>query len=139
MYEVPREADDAVRVHIYAPDDTGRIVYVHPDTLAVLKSVPHTSRLTEIVRMIHSELLVGRNGGSLLIELAASWAIIMLVTGLYLWWPRDARGLAGVFYPRFGRASRVFWRDLHAVTGIWVSAAGDVPADHRPAVDHGRR
>ena len=120
VYEVPREADDAVRVHIYAPDDSGSIVYVHPHSLAVLKSVPHTSRLTEIVRKIHSELLVGRTG-SLLIELAASWAIIMLGTGLFLWWPRDTRGLAGVIYPRFAQGKRVFWRDLHAVTGIWVS------------------
>jgi uncharacterized iron-regulated membrane protein len=45
----------------------------------------------------------------------------MLVTGLYLWWPRDARGLGGSLYPRTRLGQRVFWRDLHAVTGIWVS------------------
>ena len=121
VYEIPREADDAVRIHLYAPDGAGRIVYVHPETLAILKSVPHTSRLTEIVRMIHGELLVGKTG-SLLVELAASWALIMLGTGLYLWWPRDARGLGGVLYPRFGAGRRLFWRDLHAVSGIWISA-----------------
>jgi uncharacterized iron-regulated membrane protein len=121
VYEVPAEPDDAVRVHIYSPDDTGRIVYVHPHTLEILKSVPHTSRLTEIVRMIHNNLMAGRVG-SLLIELAASWAIIMLGTGLYLWWPREGNGIAGALYPRFGRGSRVFWRDLHAVTGLWISA-----------------
>jgi uncharacterized iron-regulated membrane protein len=120
VYEVPREPDDAVRIHIYAPDGAGRIVYVHPHTLAVLKSVPHTARLTEIVRMLHGELLAGKTG-ALLIELAASWALIMLGTGLYLWWPRETRGLAGAAWPRFDRGSRVFWRDLHAVTGIWVS------------------
>jgi len=121
VYEIPREPDDAVRVHLYAPDDTGLIVYVHPQTLAILKSVPHTHRLTEFVRTIHSNLLVGRTG-SILIELAASWAIIMLGTGLYLWWPRETRGFAGVLYPRMNRGRVVFWRDLHAVTGIWVSA-----------------
>jgi uncharacterized iron-regulated membrane protein len=120
VYEVPQQADDAVRVHIYAPDGAGRIVYVHPESLQVLKSVPHTARLTEIVRMIHGELLAGRTG-SLLIELAASWAIIMLGTGLYLWWPRETQGLAGVVYPRFRRGPRVFWRDMHAVSGIWIS------------------
>jgi uncharacterized iron-regulated membrane protein len=120
VYEVPRERDDAVRVHIYAPDGAGRIVYVHPETLAILKTVPHTARLTEIVRMIHANLMAGRTG-ALLLELAASWAIVMLITGLYLWWPRDARGLAGAAYPRLGRGSRVFWRDLHAVTGVWIS------------------
>jgi uncharacterized iron-regulated membrane protein len=121
VYEIPREPDDAVRVHLYSADGTGLIVYVHPETLAVLKSVPHTHRLTEFVRTIHSNLLVGR-AGSILIELAASWAIIMLGTGLYLGWPRETRGIAGVLFPRLNRGRRVFWRDLHAVTGLWVSA-----------------
>ena len=121
VYEVPREADDAVRVHLYAPDGTGRIVYVHPETLAVLKTVPHTARLTEFVRTLHGELLAGRTG-SLLVELAACWALIMIVTGLYLWWPRETRGLAGALYPRLHSGSRVFWRDLHSVAGIWISA-----------------
>src|SRR6185436_15418582 len=121
VYEIPNEPDDAVRVHLYAPDGTGRIVYVNPETLAILKTVPHTARLTEIVRMIHADLMVGRYG-AIVLELAASWAIVMLITGLFLWWPREARGLAGAVYPRFNRGSRVFWRDLHAVTGVWVSS-----------------
>jgi len=120
VYEIPREPDDAVRIHIYAPDGTGRIVYVHPETLAILKTVPHIARLTEFVRTIHANLLVGRKG-AILLELAASWAIIMIGTGLYLWWPRDARGAAGLLYPRLRAGRRVFWRDLHAVTGVWIS------------------
>jgi uncharacterized iron-regulated membrane protein len=121
VYEVPREPDDAVRVHLYGADGAGRIVYVHPVTLEVLKTVPHASRLTEIVRTLHGNLMAGKTG-SLLIELAACWAIVMLGTGLYLWWPRDTRGAAGALYPRLRRGSRVFWRDLHAVTGVWVAA-----------------
>jgi uncharacterized iron-regulated membrane protein len=121
VYEIAHEADDAVRVHLYSPDGTGRIVYVHPETLAILKTVPHTARLTEIVKTIHGELLAGR-AGSFLVELAASWAIIMLVTGLYLWWPRESHGAAGAFYPRLRQGRTVFWRDLHAVCGVWISA-----------------
>jgi uncharacterized iron-regulated membrane protein len=121
VYEIPREPDDAVRVHVYSPDGMGRIIYVHPETLAILKTVAHTRRFTEIVRTIHSELLAGRTG-SILIELAASWAIVMLMTGVFLWWPRGSRGVAGVLYPRLRDGRRVFWRDLHAVTGLWVSA-----------------
>ena len=120
-YEIPRAADDAVRVHLYSPDGSGRIVYVHPETLAILKTVPHTARLTEVVKTLHGELLAGRTG-SILVELAASWAVIMLVTGLYLWWPREARGLGGVLFPRLRAGQRVFWRDLHAVAGLWISA-----------------
>ncbi|MGO8866365.1 MAG: PepSY-associated TM helix domain-containing protein, partial [Alphaproteobacteria bacterium] len=47
--------------------------------------------------------------------------IVMVVTGLYLWWPRAGRGVAGVLYPRLSASGRLFWRDLHAVTGVWLS------------------
>ncbi len=60
--------------------------------------------------------------GSMIVELAASWAIVMIVTGLYLWWPRQANRLAGVLYVRLSRGKRIFWRDLHAVTGVWIFA-----------------
>jgi uncharacterized iron-regulated membrane protein len=120
VYEVPQQPDDAVRVHIYGADGAGRIVYVHPESLAILKTVPHASRLTEIVRTIHGNLLAGKPG-AILIELAAGWAVVMILTGLFLWWPRETRGLAGALYPRLRMGRRVFWRDLHAVTGLWVS------------------
>jgi uncharacterized iron-regulated membrane protein len=41
----------------------------------------------------------------------------MIVTGLYLWWPRG-RGAAGVLWPR----RQALLRDLHATTGFWVAA-----------------
>jgi uncharacterized iron-regulated membrane protein len=69
---------------------------------------------------LHGELLAG-DRGSMLVELAASWTIVMLLTGIVLWWPRDATRMAGVLYPRLNQSGRVFWRDLHSVTGIWVS------------------
>ncbi len=59
--------------------------------------------------------------GSYLLELGACWAIVMTLTGLYLWWPRHARGLAGVLYPRLRAGSRVFWRDLHAIAGVYFA------------------
>jgi uncharacterized iron-regulated membrane protein len=70
---------------------------------------------------LHGKLLMG-NTGSAVVELAASWAIVMIVTGLCLWFPRRRDGLGGVLYPRLQSQGRIFWRDLHAVTGIWISA-----------------
>ena len=32
-------------------------------------------------------------------------------------------GLAGVLYPRARQKRRVFWRDMHAVFGAWLSVA----------------
>jgi uncharacterized iron-regulated membrane protein len=65
-------------------------------------------------------LLMG-DRGSMIVELAASWAIVMIATGVFLWWPRGTKGLGGILYPRLGQGQRIFWRDLHSVTGIWVS------------------
>ena len=53
--------------------------------------------------------------------LAASWAMVMIVTGLILWWPRGPWRMAGTVYPRLSQGGRVFWKDLHSVTGLWIS------------------
>ena len=52
---------------------------------------------------------------SSIIEIAAGWAIIMVVSGVFLWWPRNTRG--GVVSIRGAPRQRVFWRDTHALIG----------------------
>jgi uncharacterized iron-regulated membrane protein len=118
-YRLPQAADEAVLINVQAQQRWQ--VFVNPYTGAVLGAEPSDEMLMNIVKTIHGELLIGTYG-SILVELAACWAIVLLVTGLYLWWPRNASGLAGVIYPRLRDGSRIFWRDLHAVTGIWISA-----------------
>ncbi|MFT4531064.1 MAG: putative iron-regulated membrane protein [Thalassolituus oleivorans] len=118
-YRLPPSETHAVVVTV-AKHGQNFEVYVNPYTLDVLKTVESNGRLIKIVRELHGELMLG-NTGSILVELAGCWAIVLLVTGLYLWWPRNAKGMAGVLYPRLKTGSRQFWRDLHAVTGIWVS------------------
>jgi uncharacterized iron-regulated membrane protein len=89
-------------------------VFVSPRG-AVVGSLDPDTRIIAFVRRLHGQLLLGPRG-SWIVELAASWAIVMLVTGMYLWWPRG-RGLAGVVWPR----RQTLLRDLHAVTGFWVA------------------
>jgi uncharacterized iron-regulated membrane protein len=116
---LPEHPDQAARAIVSREGEATR-VYVHPDTLAILKTVDEDDRFREVVFRLHGELMLG-SGGSVIVELAASWAIVMVLTGLYLWWPRQARGLAGVLYPRLSDGPKRFWRDLHAVTGVWIS------------------
>jgi uncharacterized iron-regulated membrane protein len=118
-YILPDMPQSAVRVLVGQGRELHR-VYVHPETLEILKLEREDQRLMRLLFHLHGELLLG-NPGSMVVELAASWTIVMIITGLYLWWPRNAQGLAGVIYPRVGRSGRTFWRDLHAVTGLWVS------------------
>lgn len=118
-YQLPQQNDEAVVITVL---DQGRqrLVYVHPYSLDVLGSLFAEEQFIRQVRTFHGELLAG-NAGSVLVELAGCWAIVLVLTGLYLWWPRNSRGLAGVLYPRIGMGGRMFWRDLHAVTGIWLA------------------
>lgn len=118
-YELPLHDNSAVQVIVGKEKQLQR-VYVHPQTLEILDIQAEDERLMRIVSHLHGELLLG-DAGSMLIELAASWMIVLIITGLYLWWPRTANGLAGVVYPRLSRDGRTFWRDLHAVTGLWVA------------------
>ena len=117
-YQLPAAPDDAVQVIVGRGGEETRL-YVHPQSLAILKRVGEEDRLMRLVFRLHGELLIG-NRGSYLVELAASWAIVMILSGLFLWWPRGG-GLAGVLYPRLRSGGRRFWRDLHGVTGFWVS------------------
>src|SRR5690348_5335346 len=117
-YQIPDTPEQAVQVIVGKGERETR-VYVNPADLRVLKAVDEDSRLMPTIFRLHGELLLG-NKGSYIVELAASWAIIMIISGLVLWWPRG-KGLAGVVYPRMRDKGRRFWRDLHAVVGFWVS------------------
>jgi uncharacterized iron-regulated membrane protein len=118
-YELPRTSTSAAQILVDKGEQQFR-VYVHPQTAQILHVVNEDMRLEKVIFRLHGELLMG-NFGSAIVELAASWAVIMIVTGLYLWWPRNLRGLGGVLYPRLRQGQRIFWRDIHAVTGIYVS------------------
>jgi uncharacterized iron-regulated membrane protein len=115
-FRPPLADADAALVHLALPGAAGmRDVFVAPDG-KVLGSLDAGLRIVEIARRLHGQLLLGPRA-SKLVELAASWAIVMVITGIFLWWPRG-RGVAGVLWPR----RRTLLRDLHAVTGFWVSS-----------------
>ncbi|WP_225205741.1 PepSY-associated TM helix domain-containing protein [Novosphingobium huizhouense] len=119
FYRLPAREGDAALVHLALPAQGGmRDVFVSPQG-RVLGALSSETRIAEIAHRIHGQLLLGRQG-SWLVELAASWAIVLIASGLYLWWPRG-RGLAGVVWPRLGKGGRTALRDLHAVTGFWVA------------------
>jgi uncharacterized iron-regulated membrane protein len=54
-------------------------------------------------------------------ELSACWTVVLVMTGVYLWWPRRWQRGAGVIWPRWWLAPYVFWRDCHAALGAAVA------------------
>ncbi len=120
-YRLAQRPGDAALIQLGLPGHGGRAmrdVFVSPQG-TVLGTLDPGWRIMRIAHDIHGQLLLGKRG-SWIVELAASWAIVMIATGLCLWWP-SGRGLAGVIWPRLGQGSKALWRDLHAVTGFWVS------------------
>jgi uncharacterized iron-regulated membrane protein len=95
-------------------------VFVDPYDRRVLGDIPDKGTVIWIVRQLHSLSYFGpvANG---VIEIVGGWTILLVGTGVYLWWPRQ-RGsdgqTGGVVTVRGRPKQRTFWRDLHAVTGI---------------------
>ncbi|MFM7058540.1 MAG: PepSY-associated TM helix domain-containing protein [Planctomycetota bacterium] len=117
--ELPKFADSALRVTVRAEGRSVR-TFVHPGRLEVLGWIPEDDRVMRFFFRLHGELLMGDRGSNL-VETVACWTIVLLLTGLFLWWPRNRHGMAGVLYPRLRSGRRLFWRDLHAVTGMWIT------------------
>lgn len=117
-YRLPEAEGDAAVIHLGLADGGMRDVAVSPQG-KVIGAIDPERRISAWLSSIHGSLLIGRPG-KIIVELAASWAIVMILTGLYLWWPRG-RGAAGVVWPRLSLGGRAALRDLHAVTGFWVS------------------
>lgn len=86
----------------------GRVVYVDPSTARVVGQLGEMERFGTWAKKLHSSALQGQ-AWRWPIELAASWMLLMLATGVAMWWAR--RPLAG----DSGRAS---WRRWHARVGV---------------------
>lgn len=94
-----------------------RAVYVNTYTGQVLGSLPDRGTVMWTIRYLHSLKYFGTYT-RYLIEIAAGWSILLVATGIYLWWPRSQTG--GVVTVRGTPKKRVFWHDMHAVTGLFV-------------------
>ncbi|KIL51008.1 PepSY-associated TM helix domain-containing protein [Jeotgalibacillus campisalis] len=119
-YKVYEEADRTVEVGVM-DGGIAKSVYVNPYNGDVQGELITSEKFTELFKKLHSELIVGGTFANRLVELAACWTILLLLTGLYLWWPRKLKSIWGVVLPRFNARGRTFWRDLHAVPAFWFS------------------
>jgi uncharacterized iron-regulated membrane protein len=97
------------------------VVYVNPYTAEVLGSLPQSERFSNWSRKLHSNYLQN-DGWRWLIELAASWLMVMLVTGLYLWWPRKPQP----FVPQAKVKGRASWMQWHTFMGVSLSVMSAV-------------
>lgn len=120
QYLSPRAPDRAALFRVDR-GETATMVAVNPYTGAVVEQWPRRAGWYDFATDIHGTLLIG-DVGDRLIEIAAGFAIVLIVTGLYLWWPRNGDGFAAVLVPDLGSGGRNLWKSLHRTLGFWISA-----------------
>ena len=118
QYVAPRAADLAAIFRIDAGNDAF-MVAVNPYTGEVLSEMSRRAGWYDFANDIHGTILLGVTGDRM-IEIAASLAMVLIASGLYLWWPRNGQGLR-VLVPNFAARGRSLWKTLHATLGAWIS------------------
>ena len=97
-------------------------VFVDPYDGRILGSQVPNQRLMKRIRDFHGRLTAGPIGQAI-VELAAGWMFILLISGLYLWFPRKKGLVWGTVLPRLRKGKRILVRDLHAVPAAYFAMA----------------
>lgn len=95
-------------------------IYLNPYTGEVLKVVDMQKDFFNIVVEIHYSLFLGETG-SKIISYAVSVFVILLVTGIVLWWPKKKRKVKSSFTIKWKAKWRRKNYDLHSVLGFYAS------------------
>ncbi|MBH1945426.1 PepSY domain-containing protein [Erythrobacter sp. YJ-T3-07] len=119
-YRLPERPGDAAMVQMTLPDGAPAEIYVSPQG-QVLGTLDPAQRISNTISRFHGSLMLG-DWGDRLVELAASWTVVMILSGLYLWWPRPFRA-AGTLWPRRSLKGRALMKDLHRVIGFWLAGS----------------
>jgi uncharacterized iron-regulated membrane protein len=89
-------------------------VDIDPYTNAVLRVVDKDSTLYALAHRIHGTLLLGEVGDTV-VEVVAGLALLMLATGVYMWFQRRAAA------PASEKIQRGTWRLWHQRIGLYAS------------------
>lgn len=95
-----------------------RYLYIDPYRAQVAGEIVQQDTLMQKVRKLHGELLLGKYGTKV-VELIASWMVVLILTGFYVWWPRNGFSWSTFLRVRVRHGWRNFLRDFHVVTGFW--------------------
>lgn len=112
--------DERASVFIVNADDLDHVVSVDPHGAKVLGSIVKDDTWFYWADHIHGTLLIGATGDRI-IEIAAGLGIVLVLTGLYLWWPRNGRGFLQVLVPNVRARGRQLWKELHMTAGFYIA------------------
>ncbi len=114
-YTEPSAPDESSRFTVTTADGATRDVFVDTYTLDVLGSLDPDATISGTAVRLHADLMAGRVGETVM-ELGASWAIVMTITGYYLF----VRGRRARRRQRERHARSARLRTTHARVGAVV-------------------
>ncbi|WP_419192970.1 PepSY-associated TM helix domain-containing protein [Kolteria novifilia] len=95
-------------------------VWVNPYSGEIVGDRMRETAFVRIVEQIHRRLLTGEVGSSI-VEFITGWGIVLVLTGLFMWWPRNLKALRhGLTVPFRGSGYKINWR-LHNAVGAWIA------------------
>jgi uncharacterized iron-regulated membrane protein len=124
--------DKSVQVHAYESDDsakgiwywngmkTWKTAYVDPYSGKVLGVTDHRFEFFNVVRQIHQNLLLKYEYGHYIVGVTVLAFVGMLLSGLFLWLPRNRAAVKQRLKVAWGAGRRRLRFDLHVVFGIYV-------------------
>jgi uncharacterized iron-regulated membrane protein len=103
-------------------------VYLNPYTGQVLHEMNLRTHFFTIIQEIHMHLLLPEAVAKWVIGISISIFVVMLLTGLVLWWPKRKQERKQRFTIKWGARWRRINYDLHNVLGFYAASIGLVLA-----------
>lgn len=115
----PASAD---RATVFIVDNGGQdvVVSVDPHGPRTVGTVVKDETWFYWANNIHGTLLLG-DVGDRIQEIAAGLGIILVISGVYMWWPQNGRSLARALFPNLAAKGRALWKELHVSLGFYMS------------------
>ncbi|UOG75505.1 PepSY domain-containing protein [Hymenobacter tibetensis] len=103
-------------------------VYLNPYTGQVLHEQNLRTHFFTIIQEIHMHLLLPEEVATWVVGISISIFVVMLLTGLVLWWPKRKQERKQRFTIKWGARWRRVNYDLHNVLGFYAASIGMVLA-----------
>ena len=120
---VSNSPDEAYKVNLSKPKNAA--VYVNQYTAEVLGAEERTPFFQAVFRL-HRWLMDSNPGngaifwGKMIVGASTLAFVVILITGLIIWWPRNRKMLKNRLQIVFKKGINRFWYDLHVVGGFYA-------------------
>jgi uncharacterized iron-regulated membrane protein len=95
-------------------------VFLDPPTAAVLDVMEFRNSFIGFLHVFHENLTIPQYNGRQIVGWAGVGMLILSLTGIWLWWPRNVTWMNLLRSLRWGRSSR-FTFNLHNMLGFWIA------------------